>query len=334
MNAGVAKSVHPMLKINGVDIEDTYIESSEIISSEILVTSITKEVALANAQRLCRGIITFSPIEGFLGNYVPPTKTPDKRPGFLVLLRGNRRMSTDTEDGRRAFDDAFTNMLCQTPHMPTVAVFNAVPKGRTLFTTNTGETVRRWGDGYEMEDNIEGREIYRIPVMTGESVVEKSFGVTTSFDGAFELFCQNISCALLATKDAAERVQDEVDGAFVMHPFGGVNGAKIGGINYSHEKATSTTFLCPTIRDRVVETRVPSGVTTVMEYLVWSLDLKTLEKGLKVSLDTIARIPGILRISSFNQGGLWGTNKIYLRDLVANKQNSRLKRQALSDGEN
>lgn len=309
-----------MLKINGVSIEDTYIESSEIISSEILVTSITKETAFANAQRMCRGIITFSPIEGFLGNSVPPTGTPDKRPGFLVLLRGNRSMSAETEDGRKMFEDAFTNMLCQTPHMPTAAVFNAVPKGKTLFTTDSGGTVRCWGDGYEIEDRIEGRRIYRIPVMTGESVVEKSFGLTTSFDGAFELFCQDISCALLATRAAAERVQDEVEGAFVMHPFGGVNGAKIGGVNYTNEKATSTTFLCPTIRNRVAETRVPLGVNTVIEYLVWGLDLETVKKGLRVSLDTITRIQGITGISSFNQGGLWGKNKIYLRELVENSQ--------------
>lgn len=309
-----------MLNINGVNIEDTYIESSKIISSEVLVTSITKEVALANAQRLCRGIITFSPIEGFLGNFVSQAKTPDKRPGFLVLLRGNRSMTVETEDGRKMFEEAFTNMLCQTPHMPTAGVFNAVPKGKTLFATNSGEKVRCWGDGYEIEDHIEGRRVYRIPVMTGESVVEKSFGLTTSFDGAFELFCQDISCGLLATRAAAERVQDEVEGAFVMHPFGGVNGAKIGGVNYTDEKATSTTFLCPTIRNRVAETRVPLGVNTVIEYLVWALDLETVKKGLRVSLDTITRIQGITGISSFNQGGLWGKNKIYLRELVEDSQ--------------
>jgi formylmethanofuran--tetrahydromethanopterin N-formyltransferase len=103
-----------------------------------------------------------------------------------------------------------------------------------------------------------------------------------------------------------------------MHPFGGVNGAKIGGITYTNEKATSTTFLCPTIRNRVADTRVPEGVNTVIEYLVWGLDIETVKEGLKVSLDTITRIPGITRISSFNQGGLWGKHKIYLRDLLDN----------------
>jgi formylmethanofuran--tetrahydromethanopterin N-formyltransferase len=309
-----------MPKINDVNIDDTFIESSEIISSEILVTSITKEVALANAQRLCRGIITFSPIEGFLGNFVSQTKTPDKRPGFLVLLRGNRSMNVETKDGRDMFDDAFTNVLCQAPHLPTVAVFNAVPKAKTLFTSNSGEKVRRWGDGYEIEGFIGGRKIYRIPVMTGESVVERSFGLTTSFDGAFEVFCQDISCALLATRTAAERVQDEVEGAFVMHPFGGVNGAKTGGVNYIEEKATSTTFLCPTIRDRVAETRVPPGVNTVIEYLIWGLDLETVKKGLSVSLNTITAFQGIIGISGFNQGGHWGKNKIYLRELVEDSQ--------------
>lgn len=307
-----------MLKMNGVEIEDNYIESCEIISSQILVTSLTKEVALANAQRLCRGIITFSPIEGFLGNFISPSKTPDGRPGFHVLLRGARSMDIDTPEGRKTFEDALTNLLCLTPHMPTVAVFNAVSKGKTVFTSDAGETVRLWGDGFETEDKIKGIKIFRIPVMTGESVIDKSFGVTTSFDGAFELFCKDISSALVATKNAAERVLDEVQGAFVMHPFGGVNGAKIGGTNYKTQKATTTTFLCPTIRNRVPETRVPEGVDTVIEYLVWALDIATVKAGLRVSLDTITRIPGIMRLSSFNQGGLWGKQRIYLKEMLEN----------------
>jgi formylmethanofuran--tetrahydromethanopterin N-formyltransferase len=101
-----------------------------------------------------------------------------------------------------------------------------------------------------------------------------------------------------------------------MHPFGGVNGAKIGGVNYKTQQATTTTFLCPTIRDRAPETRVPEGVNTVIEYLVWALDLTTVRKGLRVSLDTITRIPGITRISSYNQGGRWGKHKIYLKELL------------------
>jgi formylmethanofuran--tetrahydromethanopterin N-formyltransferase len=309
-----------MFKINGVEIEDTYVESNEITSAVVLVTGLTKEVALANAQRLCRGIITFSPVEGFLGNFASPNRTPDKRPGFFVLLRGNRSMNSRTKVGRKMFEDAFTNVLCQTPHMPTVAIFSGIPKEKTLFISHAGEKVRLWGDGYETKDRIQGREVYRIPVMTGESTIEKSFGITTSFDGAFELFCQDISSALLATRAAAERVHDEVEGAFVMHPFGGVNGAKVGGINYKKERATSTTFLCPTIRRKVSESRVPETANIVIEYLVWALDLETIRKGLRTSLETITRIPGIIRISSFNQGGLWGKDKTYMRELLDDAQ--------------
>jgi formylmethanofuran--tetrahydromethanopterin N-formyltransferase len=303
-------------KVNGVEIDDTHIESCEIISSKILVTSITKTIALANAQRLCSGVITFSPIEGILGNFVPSSKTPDGRPGFNVLLRGMRNMNAATEEGRELFETVFTNLLCLTPHMLTAAIFNAVPKEKMLFTTNAGETVRLWGDGFETEDQIKDRKVYRIPVMIGESIIEKSFGVTTSFDGALELMCQNPACALMAVQVASERILDEVEGIFVMYPLGGANGAKIGGTNYKDQKATSTTFFCPNIRKNVSETRVKEGVNSVIEYPIWGLDKETLKKGLKVSLDTITRIPGIIKVSSFNQGGLWGKHKIYLKELL------------------
>ncbi len=304
--------------MNEVEIEDTHIELSEIVSSQILVTSMTKEIALINAQRLCGGVITFSPIEGFLGNFAPWQNTPDGRPGFYVLLRGMRSMNPETEEGRKAFENAFTNVLCLTPHFPTIAVFNAVPQKKTLFTVNAGETVRLWGDGFEVEDEMSRRSIYRIPVMMGESIIEKSFGVTTSFDGAFEIFCENSACALMATQAAGERVLNEIKGAFMIYPLPGVNGAKIGGVNYKDQKATSTTFLCPTIRDRISDTRVPKGVNTVVEYVVWGLDKETVKKSLKISLETITKIQGIIRITGFNQGGLWGKHKIYLRELLEN----------------
>jgi formylmethanofuran:tetrahydromethanopterin formyltransferase len=44
--------------------------------------------------------------------------------------------------------------------------------------------------------------------------------------------------------------------------------------------------------------------------------MKTVRKGLKVSLDTITRIPGITRIGSYNQGGRWGKHKIYLKEIL------------------
>lgn len=225
-------------------------------------------------------------------------------------------MKKDTEEGKKLFEKALTDVLCLTPHFPTVAVLDAVPEKKTLFTVEAGDIVRLWGDGYEVEDRLGRKAIFRIPVMTGETVIQRSFGVTTSIDGALELFCQDIASALTATKAAAQRVLDDVKGAFVMHPLGGVNGAKIGGANYKNQKATSTTFLCPTIRNEVADTRVPEGVNTVIEYLVWGLDIETVKKGLSVSLETITKMPGISKVSSFNQGGLWGTHKVYLRDLV------------------
>lgn len=307
-----------MLRINGVEIEDTHIESCETLSSCILVTSMTKEIALANTLRLCTGLITFCPIEGFLGNYASPAETPDGRPGFLALLRGMRSMNAKTKQGKMNFEEAFTNLLSLTPHLPTVAVFDAVPREKTLFITDAGETVKRWGDGYEAKDRLNGRHVYRIPVMMGESIIEKSFRVATSFDGALELLCQNAASAFMATETAARRVQDEVEGAFVMYPLGGVNGAKIGGVNYKTQKVTSTTFLCPTIRDRVKDSRIPKGVSSVIEFLVWSLDIATVKRALRISIETIAKIQGVIKITSFNQSGLWGKHKIRLAEIVKN----------------
>ena len=300
------------LELNGVEVEDTHIEVNELLSGRILVTSMTKEIALRNARQMSGALVTSAPIEGIVGGSVPASETPDARPGFYLLLRGNSEMKPPNHEGRKTFGKVFTNHLRMAPHLPTCAIYDGVPKREALFRVNAGDTIRLWGDGFETEGKVGDRRVYRVPVMLGEFVTERSFGVTTSFDGAFEIFAENPSCALMATQIAAERVVDEVKGAFASN----LCGAKVGGINYKDQKATTTTFLCPTIRDRVSDTRVPEGVGTVIEYLVWGLDLQTVKRGLRISLETITKTPGIIGITVFNQGGLWGKHRIYMRDLV------------------
>jgi formylmethanofuran--tetrahydromethanopterin N-formyltransferase len=300
------------LELNGVEVENTYVEVNELLSGQILVTSITKEIALRNTRQMSGALVTSAPIEGIVGGFVPASETPDARPGFYLLLRGNSDMKPSNHEQRETFGKVFTNHLRMAPHLPTCAIYDGVSKNGALFRVNAGDTIRLWGDGFETEGKIAGRQVYRIPVMLGEFVTEKTFGVTTSFDGAFEVFAENPSCALMATQIAAERVVDEVKGAFASN----LCGAKVGGVNYKDQNATTTTFLCPTIRDKVKDTRVPEGVGTVIEYLVWGLDLQTLKEGLRISLETITEIPGVIGITVFNQEGLWGKHKIYLRELL------------------
>ena len=298
--------------MNGVKIEDTHIEVNELLSGRILITSMTKEIALKNAAQMSGAFNTTVPVEAIVGGFASASETPDARPGFYLLLRGNRKMKIGTKSGNEAFEVAFTSQLRMTPHLRTCAIFDAVPKEKALLTVNSGDTLRLWGDGFEIEDKVAGRPVYRIPVMLGEFITERTFGITTSFDGALEIFAENPSCALMATQIASERVLDEVRGVHVASACG----AKVGAVNYKDQRATSTTFLCPTIRDRVADTRVPEGVKTVIEYILLGLDMETIKKGLRISLETITKIPGILGITGFSQGGLWGKHKIPLRDLL------------------
>jgi formylmethanofuran--tetrahydromethanopterin N-formyltransferase len=301
------------LELNGVEVEDTHIEVNELLSGRVLVTSITKEIALRNTRQMSGALVTSAPIEGIVGGTVPASETPDARPGSYLLLRGHSEMKPSDRKGREAFGRVFTNHLRMAPHLPTCAIYDGVPKSDALFRVNAGETIRLWGDGFETEGKVADREVYRIPVMLGEFVTEKTFGISTSFDGAFEVFAENPSCALMATQIAADRVVDEVKGAFASN----LCGAKVGGVNYKEQNATTTTFFCPTIRDKVSDTRVPEGVGTVIEYLVWGLDLQTVKEGLRISLETITKVPGITGITVFNQGGLWGQHKIQLRELLS-----------------
>lgn len=294
------------LEMNNVEIEDTYVEGTDHILTRFVLTSVTEQKALKNANFLRGGVITYSPLEAFVERQASPLETPDGRPGIILQV-------LERADRIEGFLKALGDLLSITPHLPTCSIFDMLPEDKVEDTINPGEKVSKWGDGFEREDELHEREVYVVPVMTGEYLIERELGIATKgVDAALELAYEDQISALRATEAAANRVENEIEGAFAKN----LCGAKVGGINYEDVGPTSNTPFCPTIRDEFEDTKVPEGSNSNIEYLVWGWDEETTREGLEVSLEALTNIPGLLKVDAFNQNGEWGDHKIFLRDFV------------------
>ncbi len=301
-----------ILEYKGVEVENVYCECTDLLTSRVLLTAISERVAIQEASFLSGfSVITAAPIQACIDRLAHPSETPDGRPGVMI------QFNIPASRGGENFEKEISNRLFISPHLPTCSLFNATPKSQEKFKFSVGEKLRRWGDGFEVEDEAGGREVYRVPVMTGEMLVEKSFGVCKGTDAALEIFTEDQTSSIVAMERAANRIFNEVDGAAIFcFPLGGVVGAKVGGINYKNERLTVNHLYCPTIKDEVPDTKVPNNAKSAFEFPIVGLDEDAVKKGLRGAIDAIATTPGIKKITAPSFGGRWGGRKIFLNEAL------------------
>jgi formylmethanofuran--tetrahydromethanopterin N-formyltransferase len=167
-----------MIKVNGVDVEDTFAEGFTMYMSRVLVTGMTPRLALAASQE-AKGLgvsATLGPGEAGIESKVSSSETPDKRPGYILQFGHSEK---------KRFNYWFIVRMrkCFLPS-PTVSVFDAMPKENAEdFTEIYGTPIQLFGDGYEEMLDIYDRTMYKIPRMGGFFYIEKRFGVARGVAG-------------------------------------------------------------------------------------------------------------------------------------------------------
>jgi formylmethanofuran--tetrahydromethanopterin N-formyltransferase len=179
--------------------------------------------------------------------------------------------------------------------------------------------VRRWGDGFEREEKLGGRDVIRLPIMTGDIMIERQFHIINGKDGVLEVFAQNAASCLIAAQEASDRIFNDVYGVSLFnYPLGGISGAKVGGINYRDEGLTINEPFCPGLRNEV-ETKIPDNADAVIEYPLIGVGLAEIKEGLRTAIDAFAATPGTIRITAPSFGGKWGKHQLYLPDVVGER---------------
>ncbi len=256
------------MEINGVTIDNTYAEAFPTWVCRVIITAVTKEWAKKAATE-ATGFATSAigcPCEAGIEGYVPASETPDGRPGVSILICASKKKLKEQVVERLA-ECVLT--------APTTAVFNGITNAEEKIPVK----LHFFGDGYEYQKEVGGRKCWVIPIMQGEYVGEEEFGIVKGVAGGnFFVMGENQMAALMGAKAAVDAI-DKVPGTITSFPGGIVgSGSKVGSLKYKFMIASTNEKYCPTLREKVADTKVPAGSRQSMRLSLTGLTRSPLQQ--------------------------------------------------------
>ena len=295
------------MRIGEVEIRDTFAEAFDMWAARLLITGRNRRWALEGARNVT-GFATSvigCECEAGIEAELSPEETPDGRPGFAVLLFA---FSADAVEERLVERIGQSILTC-----PTTACFDGLPDaGRRI---EPGGQVRYFGDRFQISKLLDGRRLWRVPVMEGEFVVEEAFGVREGVAGGnFLILARDGDAALDAAERAVEAMR-AVPSTILPFPGGVVrSGSKVGSRAYDM-KATTNERYCPTLRAMADDTALPEEVGSVLEIVVNGLGEEPVAACLREGVRAACR-PGIVAIDAGNYGGDLGSHHFHLHEIL------------------
>ena len=293
------------MQINTVEIEDTFAEAFKMWGSRLIITAVSEKWAITTA-RAATGFgtsIIGCGCEAGIGRTLPADETPDGRPGVEVLFFTTSKKAVEPLLLARVGQCIMTS--------PTSACFNGLVSEREV---KVGGKLRYFGDGFQSSKLVDGRRLWRIPVMDGEFVIEENFGMQKSVGGGnFLVLAESQQAALEACENAVSAMQ-EVAGIIMPFPGGIVRSGSKTNSKYKAMTVSTNTAYCPTIR-REVKSALPEGVNSVMEIVIDGLSEKAISEAMRMGIEA-ACIPGVVSISAGNYGGTLGPYHFHLTRIM------------------
>jgi len=298
------------IKLGDAIIEDTFAEAFPMYVTRLLITASTKRWAYTAALK-ATGFgtsVIASPGECDIEVFVSPDITPDRRPGTYIQIYHSDLASLKLVTLVRIGQCILT--------CPTTALFDGLPKIKRKMSI--GRALAKFGDGFEKEDTLYGRKVWRIPVMEGEFIVEDSVGVLKGVAGGnILILAKNSESGLEAAERAVKAIRKYVKGVITPFPGGIVrSGSKVGSLKYPKLRATTNHLYCPTLRGVVKESKIPEGVNSVYEIVINGLRREYVLRAMGVAIKAAVQVPGVLMISAGNYGGKLGPYHFYLREAL------------------
>ena len=293
------------MKINNVEIEDTFAEAFGMKAAGIVVTAINEKWAMTAAQTatgFATSIIGCG-CEAGIDRLIPPEHTLDGRPGVQVLF-----FTMSAKDMEKQLMNRIGQCIMTSP---TSACYNALDSDISI---KTGGKLRFFGDGFQGSKLTAGRRFWRIPVMDGEFLIEERYSVIKAIGGGnFFILAKDISSALAAAEKAIVEMK-KVPGVIMPFPGGIVrSGSKVGS-RYKGQHVSVNTPYCPSVRS-MVETKLPEGVNAVLEIVIDGLNEEVIKEATQKGIIE-ACIPGVIKISAGNYGGNLGPYHFHLREIM------------------
>ncbi|KQC04913.1 MAG: formylmethanofuran--tetrahydromethanopterin N-formyltransferase [Methanoculleus sp. SDB] len=294
------------MELNGVTIDDTYAEAFPTWVSRVIITAVTEEWAYKAAVE-ATGFATSAigcPCEAGVESFLSGDETPDGRPGVAVLFcAGKKKLKEQVVE--RLAECVLT--------APTTAVFDGLPEAEERIAVK----LHFFGDGYEYKKDVGGRNCWVIPIMNGEYVGEEDFGIVKGVAGGnFFVMGENQMAALMGAQAAVDAI-NSVCGVITSFPGGIVaSGSKVGSTKYKFMPASTNEKYCPTLREKVPDSKIPEGVKAVYEIVIDGIDEDSVREAMVEGIRAATTVPGVVFISAGNFGGSLGPFKINLADIL------------------
>jgi formylmethanofuran--tetrahydromethanopterin N-formyltransferase len=297
-------------------VEDTYAEAFRSIFAEVLITARDRywvAQAVAAATGNASSTILCDCEAGHSHDVGPGSAsgepTPDGRPGAIVQFHVPRFR----KDRVLALERALLVRLSQNVlTCPTAACFSTLGDEPSYF--KLGRKIAFFGDGHQYRAERFGRKGWVIPILGGEFFIERRFGWREGLMGGNLWFMgQTQDAALDAAMKGVAAIQ-KVPGVIMPFPGGIAGSGSKAGSRYSFLFASTYADFCPTLREKLgAQSRVPSGVASVMEIIINGRDLATIGAATQAAIAAALDAPGLVKISAGNYGGRLGKSFIYLR---------------------
>lgn len=296
------------MKINGVDIENTFAEAFPMRATRLVITAYNQTWANHAAQSMtgfATSVIACG-CEAGIEAELKPQETPDGRPGVSVLLFSMGKKELSKQIQNRVGQCVLTS--------PTSACYAGMTDGDPL---PLGQNLRFFGDGYQIAKKLGPKRYWRVPMMDGEFVCEETtYAVKAIGGGNFFILARDQGKALAAAERAIKAMR-KIPGVIMPFP-GGIarSGSKVGS-KYKTLSASTNHPYCPTLRGAVAS-ELGSEVGAVLEIVIDGLGVEAIERATRVGIQAACRgrNHSVLRISAGNYGGNLGPFHFKLREIL------------------
>jgi len=195
---------------------------------------------------------------------------------------------------------------------PSTACYNGIDQGNEI---TVGGQLRYFGDGFQISKKIADKQLWRIPVMDGEFLVDDIFKTKEAVGGGNILILGKDQNTTLKAAKSAVKAMREIPNIILPFPNGVVrSGSKVGS-KYKALIASTNDAYCPTLSSVVEKTEISKGINSVLEIVIDGLTLNAVEEAMYIGINASIK-PGIKKISAGNYGGGLGQYQIQLHKLL------------------
>ncbi len=182
-----------------------------------------------------------------------------------------------------------------------------------------GNSLRYFGDGYQISKFLDNKRFWRIPVMDGEFICEDFAYQMKGIGGGNILVLGNDIESVLGAVERAVKKMNEVKNVILPFPGGIVrSGSKVGS-KYKNLIASTNFEYCPSLRGVITKSKLDKETNCVLEIVIDGINREDIELAMKEGISEIlnSRITkGISKISAGNYGGKLGPYLFKLKDLI------------------